>query len=239
MGELPDPATDLALLAVVTSANIACGAHAGDAETMRKTVDAAIKQGVAIGAHPSFEDREGFGRRELSVPPGLVVDQVFDQIGRLGKIAHAAGGKLHHVKPHGALYNMAARDAELARAIARAVRDYDANLKLYGLAGSFLLSEARAAGLQPISEVFADRTYRADGSLTPRSAPGAMIEDEEASIRQVWEMLTGFARTTEGARVSIQAETLCLHGDQPKAVLFAHHIRRELEARGIAIAAPR
>jgi UPF0271 protein len=238
MGELADGATDAALLDVVSSANIACGFHAGSAEAMRRTVDGAVQRGVAIGAHPSLDDREGFGRRELPVTPEQAYEQVLYQIGALEGITRSRGGKLHHVKPHGALYNMAARNSELANAIARAVRDFDTMLILYGLAGSHLLSEAGALGLRTASEVFADRAYQPDGSLTPRSQPHALIEDEDESVAQVHGLVEGRVCASDGTIISVEADTVCLHGDQPGALAFAMRIRRELAGRGIVIEAP-
>src|SRR5690606_3043926 len=181
---------DEAILPFVSSANIACGYHAGDPATMRKTVAAALKHKVALGAHPGLPDLEGFGRRNMDISPESAYDMVVVQVGALAGVAASQGGRLHHVKAHGALYNMAAKNAKLAKAIAQAVRDVDASLILYGLAGSELVRAGNEAGLTVAQEVFADRSYQADGSLTPRSQPGAMIEDPAASIRQVLRMVT-------------------------------------------------
>src|SRR6185312_7955856 len=170
---------DAAVMPFISSANIACGVHAGDAEIMRRTVELCIRYEVAIGAHPSLPDRQGFGRREIRIAPGDVHAVVLQQIGALHGIARAAGAALHHVKPHGALYNMAARDRALASAIARAVRDFDASLILVGLAGSASIDAAREAGLACAREAFCDRRYRADGSLTPRPQAGSVIEEIE------------------------------------------------------------
>ncbi len=227
---------DTEVLPFVSSANIACGFHGGDPSTMRKTVAAAIKHGVAIGAHPSLQDLAGFGRRVIQITPDEAYDSVVYQIGALAGVAASQGARLHHVKAHGALYNMAARDAALARAICEAVRDIDSSLVLYGLAGSKLIEAAQAAGLKAASEVFADRSYQDDGSLTPRSQAGAMIEDVDQAVAQVVRMVKeGKVRSQSGKDVPVQADTLCIHGDQPNALVFASGIRRALEAAGISI----
>jgi UPF0271 protein len=228
---------DAAVLPFISSANIACGFHGGDPGTMRKTVAAAIDHGVAIGAHPSLPDLLGFGRREMHITPQEVYDCVIVQIGALSAIAHTQGVKLHHVKPHGALYNMAAKDPALAEAICRAINDLDPTLVLYGLARSELIKTGQALGLKVANEVFADRNYEPDGSLTPRSKAGAMIEDVDTSIRQVLRMVQHqCVATLEGLVIDVQADTLCLHGDQPNAALFAKSIRAALEEADIVIA---
>jgi UPF0271 protein len=230
---------DEAVLEHVTSANIACGFHAGDARIMRETVQLAHARGVAIGAHPSLPDLQGFGRREMKVTPQEAYDFVLYQVGALAGICQAAGARLHHVKPHGALYNMAARDAALADAIARAVRDFDAQLVLYGLSGSRSIEAARNAGLRVANEVFADRTYQPDGSLTPRSRPDAMIADPARAIAQVERMVRqGEVVATDGSVVTIEADTVCIHGDQPGAVQFARAIRAALDGWGVHAKAP-
>lgn len=227
---------DNEVLPFVSSANIACGFHGGDPSTMRKTVAAAIKHGVAIGAHPSLQDLAGFGRRVIQITPDEAYDSVVYQIGALAGVAASQGARLHHVKAHGALYNMAARDAALARAICEAVRDIDSSLVLYGLAGSKLIEAAQAAGLKAASEVFADRSYQDDGSLTPRTQAGAMIEDVDQAVAQVVRMVKeGKVRSQSGKDVPVQADTLCIHGDQPNALVFASGIRRALVAAGISI----
>lgn len=224
------------VLPFVSSANIACGFHGGDPSTMRKTVAAAIKHGVAIGAHPGLPDLAGFGRRVMQITPDEAYDSVVYQIGALAGVAASQGARLHHVKAHGALYNMAAKDAVLARAICEAVRDIDPSLVLYGLAGSKLIEAAQAAGLKAASEVFADRSYQDDGSLTPRSHAGAMIEDVDQAVAQVVRMVKeGVVRSQSGKDVPVQADTLCIHGDQPNALVFASGIRRALEAASIRI----
>ncbi|RYZ27898.1 MAG: LamB/YcsF family protein, partial [Chitinophagaceae bacterium] len=212
MGE--DIGNDGAIMPFITSANIACGYHAGDEETLRSTILLAKKYGVHIGAHPSFDDRENFGRTEMSCPPNEVYHLVHKQLIIFKKIADECEAKIHHVKPHGALYNMAARDEQLAAAIALAVKDFNSHLILYGLSNSHLISEAKKIGLRTMQEVFADRTYREDGSLTPRSEPNALIDDEEKAVKQVLQMVDQKAVTTvSGKKISIHAETVCIHGD--------------------------
>jgi len=230
---------DAALLELVSSANIACGFHAGDPEIMRHTVAQAIGHGVAIGAHVSLPDLQGFGRREMNVTPAEAHAMTLYQIGALHAFARAAGARLSHVKPHGALYNMAARDAALANAIARAVRDFDPQLQLFALAGSALIEAGSALGLSVAAEAFADRRYRTDGSLQPRRELGAVIEDTElATAQAVGIARDGEVHTVDGHRVHLQADTLCLHGDGAHAVLLAGKLRKALEAAGLRIAAP-
>lgn len=229
---------DIAILDHVSSANIACGFHAGDPPTMRRIVNAAIAKGVAVGAHPGLPDLQGFGRREMKVTPAEAYAMVLYQVGALAGFVQAAGGRLNHVKPHGALYNMAVKDRKLSDAIAQAVRDFDPGLVYFGLAGSVMVDAAEALGLRAAGEVFADRSYQDDGSLTPRSLPGAMIEDEGLSLAQVRQMLEGTVTAQSGRRVPVRADTLCLHGDQPGALAFAQRIRRELQADGVQLRAP-
>jgi UPF0271 protein len=232
--------SEAALMPLITSANIACGAHAGDEATMRTSVALALRHGVAIGAHPGFEDRENFGRRELSLPPEQIRSLVLRQTRALQEIAQAQGAAVTHVKPHGALYNLAARDAAVARAIAEGVRACGPSLVLFGLAGSPGLEVARAAGLRVVHEVFADRTYQRNGALTPRSRADALISDESAAVAQVLRVVQiGCVRSTDGADVALPAETVCLHGDGSHAVAFAGRLRRELESAGVAVEAYR
>lgn len=220
---------DAELMPLITSASIACGIHAGDGDTMRRTVELALRHGVGIGAHPSLDDRAHFGRRELPVSPDEVQVLVLTQTRLLQIIARQCGARVAHVKPHGALYNMAARDPALAAAVAGAVHEADPGLILFGLAGSELLPAGRARGLRVASEVFADRTYQADGSLTPRAQPGALIEDANAAVAQVRQMVRdGVVTATDGSKVPITADTVCLHGDGPHAVFFANRLRTEL-----------
>ncbi|CAG2149661.1 5-oxoprolinase subunit PxpA [Cupriavidus numazuensis] len=229
---------DEALLALISSANVACGWHAGDAATMLRTVKWAIEKGVAIGAHPSFPDRENFGRTEMQRDPEAVYADVLYQIGALASMVRALGGQLHHVKPHGALYNQAARDPALAEAIVRAVRDFDSDLVFFGLAGSKMIDVARQAGLRVKEEVFADRGYNADGSLVKRGTPGALHEDEEVALNQTLTMVREQrVRAIDGSWVPIRAETVCLHGDGAHALAFARRIRERLGAEGIAVRA--
>jgi len=229
---------DEAVLPLVTSANIACGFHAGDPAVMQKTVRMALASGTAIGAHPGLPDLVGFGRRKMEVSPEDAYCMVVYQVGALSAFVRSAGGRLQHVKPHGALFNMAAKDARLADAIAAAVHDVDEHLILYGLSGSELVKAAGRAGIRSASEVFADRSYQPDGSLTPRSQAGAMIEDEEASIAQVLSMVVKHeVRTLSGEVIPVQADTLCVHGDGPKALAFSQRIRTALAEAGVAIMA--
>ena len=229
---------DIEILDHVTSANIACGFHAGDPPTMRRIVVAALSKGVAIGAHPGLPDLQGFGRRAMQISPAEAYAMVVYQVGALAGFAQAAGGRLNHVKPHGALYNMAAKDRALADAIAKAVFDLDPGLVFFGLAGSEMIKAADALGLRRACEVFADRSYQDDGSLSPRGQAGAMIEDAEQSLAQVRQMLAGSVRAVSGLEVPVQADTLCLHGDQAGALDFARHIRGALTADGVALQAP-
>ena len=229
---------DAALLDHVTSANIACGFHAGDPGTIHRTVKLALEKGVAVGAHPSLPDLQGFGRRHMNVSAQEAYDLVVYQVGALSAFATACGGRLSHVKAHGALYNMAAKDANLAQAIARAVKDFDARLVLFGLAGSELVRAGEQAGLKIANEVFADRTYQADGSLTPRTRPDAMIHDPALAIARVRRMIDeGKVNSINGADVVVRADTLCIHGDEPNAVEFARRIRAALDADGVRVCA--
>ncbi len=215
---------DELIMPYITSANIACGYHAGDATTMLETILMAQKYKVNIGAHPSFLDRGNFGRTELKTFPKELYELVSTQIKLLQKIAADNNTRLHHVKPHGALYNIAAKDKALANAIANGVKDIDENLILYGLSNSFLISEAKAIGLKTASEIFADRTYQDDGSLTPRSQPNALIQNTDEMLQQVSMMLQGKVKTVSGKELPIDAETICIHGDGEHAVEFAKAI---------------
>jgi UPF0271 protein len=228
------------VLPYVTSANIACGFHGGDPAVMRKTVDEAKKHGVAVGAHPSLPDLVGFGRRVMQVTPQEVYDLMIYQVGALLGFTRAAGVELAHVKPHGALYNMAAAQSALADAIARAVHDVDARLVLYGLAGSHLLKAAERVGLTAASEVFADRNYIKDGALVPRSRPDAMVEDpEEAARRAVRMVREGLVADVDGEDIRLRADTICVHGDGPNAAEIVRRLRAGLESAGVTVAAPR
>lgn len=229
---------DAAILPYVSSANIACGYHAGDAATMRETVACAIAHGVAIGAHPGLPDLQGFGRRFMQISEQQAYDMAVVQIGSLAAVAASQGARLNHVKAHGMLYNMAVKDRALARGLARAVHDVDKSLVFFGLAGSIMIEEAQTLGLRTANEVFGDRSYQPDGSLTARHQPGAMITDVQKSIEQVLRMVQ--ERTIiaqDGTRVTVQADTLCLHGDQPDAVEFAKAIRQALKESNITVKA--
>ncbi|MGX9740685.1 5-oxoprolinase subunit PxpA [Pseudocitrobacter corydidari] len=230
--------SDAALLQLVSSANIACGFHAGDAQTMVESVREALKNGVAIGAHPSFPDRENFGRTAMQLPPETVYAQTLYQIGALDAITRAQGGTLRHVKPHGMLYNQAAKDPHLADAIARAVHDCSSSLILVGLAGSELIRAGEHYGLVTRQEVFADRGYQDDGSLVPRSQPGALISDEEQALAQTLEMVeSGRVKSINDVWTPVTAQTVCLHGDGEHALLFARRLRRAFDERSIKISA--
>jgi UPF0271 protein len=229
---------DAGVMPWITSANVACGFHAGDPVIMRATVALCMKHGVAVGAHTSLPDLQGFGRREMRISPDEVYAQTLYQLGALHAFVRAAGTHLHHVKPHGALYNMAARDHGLADAIAQVVADFDSALILVGLAGSALIGAGRNKGLSVQSEGFCDRRYRADGSLTPRSEPGAVLEDIDAAVAQAVSIAThGEAVAGDGTKVSMQADTLCVHGDRINAAAFAERLRHALEGAGVSIAA--
>ena len=225
-------AHDAELMSLVTSANLACGAHAGDAATMRAAVALAQRHGVAIGAHPGFADREHFGRRELRLPPEEIRRLVRGQIEALRALA-----PLRHVKPHGALYNLAARDAAVARAVAEAVHDVDAALVLVGLADSVSLAAGREAGLRVAGEFFADRGYAPDGTLAPRGTPGALLGVEAAVAQTLSFAQTGQVRATDGTDLAVEAETVCIHGDGPHALELARALRAALKAVGAELRA--
>jgi UPF0271 protein len=230
---------DVELMPLITSANIACGIHAGDEATMRATIQLALRHRVAIGAHPSLDDRENFGRRELPVSPAEVHRLVLAQTRVLQAIARQCGASVAHVKPHGALYNMAARDAGLAQAVASAVCEADPKLILFGLAGSRLLVAGRECGLRVASEVFADRTYQPDGLLTPRTEADALIEDVNAAIAQVRQIVRdGTVTARDGSTVPLTADTVCLHGDGAHAVFFATRLNAELRKSRVELKAP-
>jgi UPF0271 protein len=230
---------DRGIMPLISSANVAAGFHAGDPSTIRATVALAVEHGVAVGAHPSLPDLQGFGRRAMKVSAQEVYDLVLYQAGAIEAFARAAGTRLHHVKIHGMLYNMAAKDAELSDAIARAVRDLGGGVILYGLSGSAMMDAAKRFGVRAVGEVFGDRSYQADGTLTPRGQPGAMITDAAASVAQVLMMVEqGKLRAQSGVEVPVDAGTLCLHGDQPDAVPFARALREAFAARGIEVRAP-
>jgi UPF0271 protein len=237
-GNYPMP-NDEALMDYISSASIACGFHAGDPNVMQNTVAAAVKKGVAIGVHPGLPDLQGFGRREMQVSPKEAYQMVLYQVGALHAFVKAAGGRLNHVKAHGALYNMAGRDPALAKAIVDAVHDFDPGLILFALANSEMVIAAKKTGLAYASEVFADRTYQDDGSLTPRSHPDALITDEQQSLHQVLMMVNKQQVISSSKKViSLKADTLCLHGDGVHAVEFAKTIHEALTKEGVTIKAP-
>jgi UPF0271 protein len=228
--------TDAELIALVSSVNIACGAHAGDPQTMRRTIECALRHKVAIGAHPGFADRENFGRKEIALAPGEAGKLVVEQLAALQGIAAEVGARVGHVKLHGALYNMASRDGALAAEVADALRKSGADCMLVCLSGSRLVSAARAMGLRVAQEAFADRLYLSDGSLAPRSEKGSVISDEAAAVRQAVGIASeGKVTAADGTEVPVKADTLCIHGDNPGAVFFATRIRAGLAAAGIPV----
>ncbi|RDC63971.1 5-oxoprolinase subunit PxpA [Adhaeribacter pallidiroseus] len=229
---------DEAILPYISSVNIACGFHAGDPTVMKKTVHLALQHGIAIGAHPGLPDLVGFGRRALAISPEEAYDMVVYQVGALAGFVKAAGATLHHVKPHGALYNMAAVNPWLAQAIAEAVYHTHPEVILYGLANSAFIKAGKEVGLLVASEVFADRTYQPDGTLIPRRHPQALITDEKEAISQVLQMVkTNSVKTLTGNFIPIQADTVCIHGDGPHAVAFAQKIKKALLQENIGIRA--
>ncbi|MBO1580425.1 5-oxoprolinase subunit PxpA [Bacillus sp. XF8] len=228
------------ILPFVSSVNIACGFHAGDPTVMRQTVEKALRNDVEIGAHPGFPDLIGFGRRMMRVSPEEVYDYVLYQIGALDGFIRAAGGSMHHVKPHGALYNMAAVDQEIADAIAKAIHNINPNLFLYGLANSRFVQAAKKYEVKLVQEAFVDRTYQPDGTLTSRTEENALIKGEEEAIKQVLQMVQeGNVQDVDGNHVSINAQTICIHGDGERAVQFAERIYRILRFNNISVCAPK
>ncbi|MDP4262742.1 MAG: 5-oxoprolinase subunit PxpA [Bacteroidota bacterium] len=229
---------DELIMPYISSANIACGYHAGDETTIWKTIELALQHKVAIGAHVSFFDKDNFGRTEMNLPADEIYDLIIQQLIIMNEIVSSFDLKMNHVKPHGALYNMSARDPMLAKTIAKAVKDFDKTLILFGLSGSYSIHEAKAAGLKTASEVFADRTYQDNGSLTLRSQPNALIEDEEKAMQQVLQMIqTGTVTSLSGKTISIIAETICIHGDGKQAPAFAKKIYEKLKQNNIGIKA--
>ena len=221
----------------ISSANVACGFHASDPLVMEKTVALCAKNGVSIGAHPGFPDLVGFGRRQMQVSADELRAMVVYQVGALKAFCEAAGARLRHVKPHGAMYNMAGKDEQMARAICEGVYAVDPSLILLGLSGSKLIAAARKIGLRAAKEVFADRAYEEDGSLVARTKPGAMITDEEEAIARVVSMVKNHVvKTTTGKEIELAADSICLHGDSPKTVRFAEKISAVLKAAGVTIA---
>ena len=230
--------TDEGIIGQVSSVNIACGAHAGSAEVMQQVVRAALRRGVAIGAHPGYFDREHFGRRELTLPLDAVRAGILYQVGALDAIVRVEGGQLAHVKAHGALYNQAARDAALARCIAEAVRDFNPTLKVMGLAGSAMIGAIRAAGLVALEEGFADRRYTAEGRLVARGTPGALIDNAGQMLAQALSLVqSGSVIAQNGSTCHMRVDTICLHGDGPHALEFARFLKDGLQRAGIATTA--
>ncbi|MBQ3954932.1 MAG: LamB/YcsF family protein [Clostridia bacterium] len=226
------------IIPLVTSVNIACGYHAGDPLVMQKSVALAKQYGVSVGAHPGFPDLLGFGRRNMNASPAEVKAYIQYQVGALSAFCRAAGVKLHHVKPHGAMYNMAGADYKLARAVAEAVAEIDDSLVLLALSGSEMIRAANEIGLPCASEVFADRHYEEDGSLRARSKPDSVIHDEEECISRVLRMVTeGKVTAVTGKDIDLRADSICVHGDTPEALAFIRRIRETLEKNGIGIGA--
>jgi UPF0271 protein len=227
---------DALLMPAITSASIACGFHAGDPGVMRETVALARRHGVSVGAHPGFPDLVGFGRRDIRATAREIEDLVVYQIGALAAVAAAQGLRLQHVKAHGALYNMAVRDGVVADAIARATAAVDPTLILFGLPGSELVAAGRRVGLRTAREGFADRAYRADGTLVPRHEPGAVIEDAETVVNRAVSMVRDRALTAiDGSQLSLEIETICVHGDTPGAAMLASRMRQALTNAGVSI----
>lgn len=227
---------DQELMRCITSANIACGFHAGDAASIRETIQLAIKHNVAIGAHPGLPDAAGFGRREMAITPKEAYEMTVYQLGAVYAFAKTEGSRVAHVKPHGALYNMAAKSKKLAEAIAEAVYKVDPQLLLFGHSGSELIRAGAAIGLRTVNEVFADRSYEADGSLTPRSVEGAVIADpSHAAERAVRLIREGTVRSRQGTDIALQADTVCVHGDTPGALEHVLRLRAAFEQAGIAV----
>ncbi|NRD76352.1 LamB/YcsF family protein [Bacillus sp. BRMEA1] len=227
---------DQEILQYISSANIACGYHAGDHNVMFETVRMAKKYGVGIGAHPGLPDLAGFGRREMKLTPREVYHLVIYQMGALAAVCKACDTRLSHVKPHGALYNMAAKDPEIAKAVAKAVVSFDSSLVLYGLAGSESIKAGKEIGLRVAEETFADRSYQPDGTLTPRKDKNAMIQDPTLAVNRVIRMIKeGKVEAVDGTNVVIQSDTICVHGDEPEACVFVIQLKEALAAENIAI----
>lgn len=224
------------IIPLISSSNVACGFHAGDPTTMAKTIALCKENNTAVGAHPGFKDIEGFGRRNMNVSPADVKNMMIYQVGALDAFVKANGMKMQHVKPHGALYNMAAKDAALARAICEGIYEYDSSLILLGLANSEMLNQAKEIGLPYASEVFADRAYEDDGTLVARTKPGAMIKDEDEAVKRVIGMIKNHKVTSiSGKEIEICPDSVCVHGDSEKALLFVKKIKTALESEGIEI----
>lgn len=235
-----DAAVDQALMPLISSANVACGLHAGDAQSIAGTIALAVRHGVAVGAHPGYDDPDNFGRRAQELSPRELRSLMLYQLGAIDAIARAEGTALHHVKPHGALYNQAESDDALAVALIEAIRAFDPRLRVVGRAGSAMQRAAEALGHAFTPEAFADRRYEPNGSLTPRSEPGAVITDPEQVAAQVHSLVTkSEVQAGDGSHVQIAFETLCVHGDTPGAPAIAARVRQELQALGVSVSAPR
>lgn len=233
---------DSALMKYISTANIACGGHAGDDDSIRRTIEMALENGVAIGAHPSYNDKENFGRIEW-LEKNLSFEQLkrdlIRQLTKFSAICDEFGIKVHHVKPHGALYNRAAKDREVAELIAAVMLELNYPRLLYGLSGSPQETITDGFGIRFVKEVFSDRTYQTDGSLTPRSVKGALIEDSDTSIRQVLAMVkAGTVKSLDGIEIAVKAETICIHSDGSQALDFAINLRSTLEREGVVVEAP-
>ena len=239
MGEIPEAIADgtqEALMRSITSANVACGGHAGDEQTMRATIQQALRAGVAIGAHPGYPDRENFGRLELKMAPKEVAESVFQQVRALAQVAESCGARLVHVKPHGALYNQAVRNRELASAIAEGVARWRRDVVLVGLAGSPMLEVFREAGFTVAAEAFADRRYEPDGTLRSRKFADALIRDPKEAARQALGMVErGVVTASDGSGVAVAAQTICIHGDTPGASTIAAEVARTLREKGVTL----
>lgn len=230
---------DAALMPYISSANISCGYHAGDAATMRATIELAARNGVAVGAHPSYRDRENFGRTDVELSPNEIRTLILEQLELFAAACREVGVTMSHVKPHGALYNRSARDLVVAQAISEAVREFDPNLTLYGLAQSHSTEAARSLGLKAADEAFADRAYEPDGSLVSRKKPNALIDSPEIAAAQALRIALGDGVVAvDGSNVPLSANTICVHGDGPNAVSIARTIRSAFERAGVAIKAP-
>jgi UPF0271 protein len=239
MGEMPEliaNGTQEALMRSITSANVACGAHAGDEETMRTTIQQAVRYGVVVGAHPGYADRENFGRLELEMSAAEVANSVYEQVRALAQVAESCGARVVHVKPHGALYNQAVKNRELARAIAGGVARWNREVVLVGLAGSPMVEVFREAGFAVAAEAFADRRYEPDGTLRSRKFEDALIRDPESAARQALGMLErGVVRASDGSDVAVSAQTICIHGDTPGAPAIAAEVARVLRESGVML----
>jgi UPF0271 protein len=239
MGEIPEAIADgrqEALMRSITSANVACGGHAGDQETMRLTMEQALRHGVVIGAHPGYADRENFGRLELKLSVVAVAESVFEQVRALAAVAESCGAQVEHVKPHGALYNQAVRDRELAAAIAVGVARWRRDVLMVGLAGSPMLDVFREAGFPVAAEAFADRRYEPDGTLRSRKFEDALIRDPKEAAQQALRMVErGLVTASDGSEVALRAQTICIHGDTPGATAIAAEVRRTLRAAGVTL----